>query len=396
MNLEIYHQLGHNYIWNLQSLRQDQTGQGLIFAPRFMGPQEIAEIDRAIVRNCIFDPQFYLPRTALGKLSEYDFFPDKVADGFITQDYSPEFAKISANRCVQYQIENDFRFVVIPTRWMSGMPSTFVDNQQELFVTPFLQAVAEQQPRTKPVLQLLLNRDMIKDQAYSDYLLNWITGLEMIEGVYLIIETRPRTKQIADADFLLAYLSFIDQLVQNQLDVILGYLNTEAFLLSIASPRIVTMGVYETTRMFDIGNFEKSDKSKGGGPRPRLYTSNLLQWIDYSFVKVISDELEVGQSFYHDNIYRATMFEHTYQWHFTKPELYKHAFVVMSEDLEALSENEGKIRFEMVRERISSAMSYFSVIAERGIVLGQDSNGDHLPAWLTAANLFARRKGWLL
>jgi hypothetical protein len=395
VNLEIYHQLGHNYTWNLQSLRQDQTGQGLIFAPRFMSPQDIAEIDTAIVQNSIFDPQFFLPRTALGELSKYKFFPDKVADGFITQDYSPEFAKISAHRCVKYQSENDFRYVVIPTRWMSGMPSTFVDNQQELFVTPFLEALAEQQPRTKTILQLVLNRDMIKDHAYSDYLLNWITGLDTIEGVYLIMETRPRAKQIADADFLLAYLSFIDHLVQNQLHVVLGYLNTEAFLLSVASPRIVTMGVYETTRMFDIGNFEKQDKSRGGGPRPRLYTSNLLQWIDHSFVRVISDELGVDPSFYHDNIYRATMFEPTYQWHFTKPELYKHAFVVMSEDLEALSENEGRIRFEMVRDRIRSAMNYFLLIAERGIILGQDSNGDHLPAWLTAANLFARRKGWI-
>ena len=393
MSLEIYHQLGHNYKWNLESLRHDQAGQGVIFAPRFIGPKDIEKIDTAIVRNGIFDPQFFLPRTALGKLSEYEFFPDNVAEGFTTQDYSPEYAMVSAEKCVKYQIANDFRYVVIPTRQMSGMPTTFVDNQQELFVSPFLETIVEQQPKTKVLLQLVVNRDMIKDRAYSDYLLNWITGLDTIEGVYLILETNTHTKQIADADLLYSYLVFIDHLVENRLEVVLGYLNTESFLLSVARPKIVTMGVYERTRIFDIANFEKSEKTKGG-PNPRLYTARLLQWIDFRFIKVISEALGVGPSFYNDNVYRATMFEPTYQWHFTKPELYKHAFVVMNEDLEALSENNGKMRFEMVRNRIKSAMRYFSDIEERGVLLGPDSNGDHLPAWLTAANLFARRKGW--
>lgn len=393
MSLEIYHQLGHNYKWNLESLRRDQTGQGVIFAPRFMGPKDIEKIEPAMVRNGIFDPQFFLPRTALGKLSDYEFFPDNVAEGFITQGYSPEYAKASADKCVEYQIDRDFRYVVIPTRHMSGMPTTFVDNQQELFVSPFLNAIAEQQPKTKVLLQVVVNRDMIKDRAYSDYLLNWITGLDTIEGVYLILETNTHTKQIADADLLYWYLVFIDHLVGNRLEVVLGYLNTESFLMFIANPKIVTMGVYERTRMFDIANFEKSEKNKGG-PNPRLYTAKLLQWIDFRFIQVIAEALGVGSSFYSDNVYQATMFEPSYQWHFTKPELYKHAFVVMHEDLEALSENAGKIRFEMVRDRIKLAMKYFSDIEERGVVLGPDSNGDHLPAWLTAANLFARRKGW--
>jgi len=393
VSLEIYHQLGHNHNWNLESLRQDQAGQGVIIAPRFMGPTEIEKIERSIIRNSIFDPQFFLPRTALGKLSEYEFFPDKVAGGFITQDYSPEYARVSADKCVRYQIENDFRYLVIPTRQMSGMPTTFIENQQELFVFPFQEAIAEQQPKTKVLLQLVLNKDMIKDHAYSDYLLNWITSLERIDGVYLILETNARTKQIADADLLYTYLNFIDQLVENRLDVVLGYLNTESLLLSIASPKIVTMGVYERTRVFDIVNFEKTEKTKGG-PTARIYTSNLLQWIDHRFINVIAETLGLGLGFYNDNAYRATMFEPSYKWHFSKPELYKHAFVVINEDLEALSEFDGKRRYEMVRDRIRMAMRYFREIEEGGVVLGSDSNGDHLPAWLTAANRFARRKGW--
>src|ERR1700749_77828 len=99
--MEIYHQLGFQYSWNLASLKDDDTGTGVIFTPKFMGPKDIAKLQLRTISSGIFDPQFFLPNTALGKLSEYDFFPDSVSDGFSTTDYPGEFARESAERCVR-------------------------------------------------------------------------------------------------------------------------------------------------------------------------------------------------------------------------------------------------------------------------------------------------------
>lgn len=394
MTLEVYHQIGYNSIWNFQSLKDDNTGQGVVFSPRFLSPDDIKKLPGQVVRNSIFDPQFFQPNTALGKLAEYDFFPDRVAAGFKTSDYSEDFAKESAERCVDFQIENDFRYVVIPTRYSTGMPTSFIDNQQELFVNPFLSALSERQSSKKVVLQLVLNDNMVKDGEYAADLLNWVTGIEMLSGVYLIVEVNPRPKQIADTDLLFATLMFIDALVQNGLEVILGYLNTEAVLLSIAHPTIVTIGIYENTRMFNIRNFEEREKTKQQGPTARLYVSKLLQWVSHPYIGAIRRALKDEPNIFDSNKYQAQMFQPSYRWHFTKPELYKHGLLVLEQQLRNIGTLEGQERFEAVREIIRNAMSYYDRIEAGGVVLDRDSSGQHLPAWLTAANQFGIEKGW--
>ena len=63
----------------------------------------------------------------------------------------------------------------------------------------------------------------------------------------------------------------------------MGYTNTEAFLLSIADVTAVSLGSYETTRIFDIRSFEAGKRS-ATSPNARIYTSRLLHWIDQNYV----------------------------------------------------------------------------------------------------------------
>lgn len=394
MSLEVYHQVGFRSSWNLQSLQNDDTGEGVILSPRFLGPNDISSLPTNIVRSSIFDPQFFRPNTALGKLAEYDFFPDTVASGFSSSDYSDSYARESARRCVRFQLQNDFRYIVIPTRYTAGMPTTFIETQQELFVTPFLAAISEESTSKKVILQLVLNENMIKDSEYAADILNWVTGIDMLDGVYLIVEVSPRPKQIGDADLLFAMLMFIDALAENQLEVILGYLNTESFLLSIANPQIVAIGIYENTRMFNIRNFEAKEDSIQQGPAARLYVSKLLQWISYQYIGAINRALGNASGFFDENSYQVEMFQPTYRWHFSKPALYKHGLLVLERQLRAIGALQGKQRCDAVRATISAAMNYYSTIEAGGVVFDRDSGGNHLPGWLTAANQFAARKGW--
>lgn len=395
MTLEIYQQIGFRCVWNFESLKVDKAGDGVIFSPRFMGPKDIDNVDSQFVRTGIFDPQFFLPNTALGKLKEYGFFPDVVASGFKTSEYGEDSSNESAEKCVEYQVNTGFRYVVIPTRFAPGMPTNLINDQQELFVTPFLRAIENIGNINQGViLQLVLNDNMLKDEEYAADLLNWVTGLDRISGVYLIVQTSPRTKQLADADLLFAILSFVDVLAQNELDVILGYLNTESILLSIANPKIVTTGIYEKTRMFNIQNFEEREKTTQQGPTARLYISKLLQWVDHRYINAIRRALPGEQNFFDENQYQALMFQPAYRWQFQKPELYKHGLLVLHRQLRELGQLEGKARYEAVRDTIKRAMSYYQRLEVGGAVFDYESGGNHLPAWLTAARQFGIRKGW--
>jgi hypothetical protein len=139
--MKIYHQLGHNFDWNLDSFYTDQTGDGLILAPRFMEKSVIEGYAPVLKSRCFFDPQFFKPHIPKNKLSTYDFFPEVLADGFETSEYVEKWADKAAQNCIAWQIANDFEYLVIPHRYEAATPSNFIRHQEDFFVTPFLRAI---------------------------------------------------------------------------------------------------------------------------------------------------------------------------------------------------------------------------------------------------------------
>ncbi len=394
MGIEIFHQLGYRNQWNFQSLREDHVGSGMIIAPSHMERSEVESLSDEIKKISFFDPQFFLPDVRKRKLATYEFFPDIVANGFKTTEYSSGYSAECAIQCVTFQKDNNFRMIVIPTRYVSGMSSNYIHQQQQLFIAPFLNAI-NKLGKNKPVLlQLVINDDMVKDPEYAVDLLNWITGNTNIDGVYLIADINPRSKQLKDIDFLYAYLRFIRSLVENGLYVLLGYVNTEALLLTLATPNAVTIGSYENLRMFNIRNFEVGEGKTIHGPNARLYVSKLMQWIDTNYLGAIIRKLGNTELF-DDNHYKALMFSPTFRWHFSKPELYKHYLLVFSQQLQTLTSFEGADRYRVLSELMDNAKSHFTQLRELGVILDQDSEGSHLNTWLTAANLFAADQGWM-
>ena len=88
------------------------------------------------------------------------------------------------------------------------------------------------------------------------------------------------------------------------------------------------------------------------------------------------------------------MFVSTYNWHFSKPELYKHFFLVFSRQLKAVGSRKDIDRYRYVVDLMVEALSHYSELESNGVVFDHDSDGSHLPFWLTAANQFAADIGW--
>ncbi len=391
--MEIYHQLGYNSIWNIESLNNDKTADGLIFAPRYINNKKILKLDANLKKTSIFDPQFFLPNISRGELSSYDFFPNNIGNGFNTVQYSDSFADDCAKNCIQYQISNDFRYIVIPARYLSGMPSNFTDMQENLFVKPFLKEINRIKPNKPVLLQVILNNDMLLDDEYLSDKLNWITKFKEISGVYLICERPIKPKQIKDIDLLYSILHVIDVLNNNSLEVILGYLNVESLLLSIASPKAITMGSYENLRMFNIKAFQEKIPSKQQGPTPRIYMSKLLQSVDHRYIGAIRRAFG-NDDIFDVNNYQALMFQKSYRWNFNKSELYKHYFLELSKQLSYLNTFSGQKRYLEFCHLVDTARNNYNHLNKKGVILEDDSDGTHLDKWLTAANQYAEIKGW--
>lgn len=72
--MKIYHQVGHNSNWNMESHGDDGAGDGLILAPRYMRREKIEALGITLKNRSYFDPQWFLPDTQRGNWKSIHFF----------------------------------------------------------------------------------------------------------------------------------------------------------------------------------------------------------------------------------------------------------------------------------------------------------------------------------
>lgn len=374
--------------WNLDSLREDNAGDGLILSPVNDEVKKIEALPIEIRRRSIFDPQYYFPKDRKGKLVTYPFFPANMIEGITTADFE-EIAYESAQRCVRFQADNDFEYIVIPTRYFDELPSNPLEKLDALCVNPFCEAVRIVRPAKPVLLTVIAKHIQVVNSELRDELLNWITSKTDIDGVYLILERNTVSKQIKDSHFLSEALKIIYALKLNDLRVIVGYCNTEGLLYSIAGPDAITMGSYENLRMFGPKRFRNAEKRDGRGPSPRLYSGKLLQWIEYTYIHPIRELYSGWEELFEESPYNPLSSVPEFEWYFQNPGLYKHYFVVFSRQVRTLPSELHK-RFSQVESMVKEALRLFKAIQDAGVYLDEDSDGSHLPHWLNAMALYRR------
>ena len=390
--MRILHQCGHNDVWSFQAVLEDHAGDGLILSPRHRAYEKIDQVPDALRRVSMFDPQFYIPATEAGKLLTYPFFPNNVVSSFETSEYVGKPSRESALLCVQFQEQMRFAHYVIPARHFTTNLAESLQFNQEAFVEPFLLEL-KSRPKRQVFLQVVLERSVVVDDEAHHQILNWATSFQEVDGVYLIVNERRTTKQSKDPDYLYRLLCFIDSLRAADMELAIGYCNTESLLLTIADPNYVTIGAYENTRVFNVENFDSTIESGGGAPKPRVYCSKLCQSIEHDYLNLIKRKVPLSRIL-DSSPYAIEMFKPEFNWHFSKPELYKHMFVVLGNQLRLAGDLGGKKRFEHVISVLEEARMLGDLLRSEGIVLDVNSDSSHLAAWLTAANLFGRAKGW--
>ncbi len=385
--MKVYHQTGFRDKWNIESF-QNGIGDGLIFSPINIDAEKLLRLDSSLKINSYLDPQLYLLNETKGTLETYPYFPGNIKAGFTTPDLDNSHIPL-AQLCVDYQVENNFEYLVIPTRYHQDNPTSFFIQSTEYFVTPFYDHVKEKQISKKILLSVIVKTIMLSDEEKRNEVLNWITGHQHIHGVYLIFENNFTSKQIKDFEYLLNALKFIKILKDNQMEVHVGYTNTEALLYSIAMPDAITVGAYENLRSFSIKRFQDAENSVMRSPNARLYSTKLLQWVDHVYIQAMKNIMPDYAAYFDYSEFQPLMFKPEYRWHFNKSELYKHYFLVFSRQVKNLPPSQPE-RVEKIKDIIKDALLSFNTIANSGVLLDDDSNGSHLPTWLNVITAFQK------
>lgn len=389
--MKIYHQCGHNTSWSLESFNKDRIGDGLIFSPVHYPSETISNIPSGLKKQSLFDPQFYVPDSQKNKLNSYEFFPERVMEGFATRDYEAFSAQV-AQMCVEYQLQNGFEAVIIPARYHEDMLTDFTDRQTQFSLEPFLSYIADAKYNKPIFMTLPLTDGMLGDREYRQKLLNWITRYPEINGIYLLANLNERLKQIYDVEKLKNYIHFIMELKDAGLAVLCGYCNTEGLIFSALDVYGVTIGAYENTRHFSIDKFVEDDKDIRG-PAARIYMPKLLNWIRYTLaVDIREDYPDLWEKIYVPTLYSEDVFSKMKPPHFSQPKLYKHHFICIADQYIAMRKLKSvKERLDYLSETIQTAHNFYKELEHRKIMFFDDNcSGGHLLAWNRIVNRMIR------
>ncbi|KUK76718.1 MAG: hypothetical protein XD93_0754 [candidate division WS6 bacterium 34_10] len=389
--MKVYHQCGHNDVWNRQSLQEDNVGDGLILSPINIEADRIKEkISREVLNNSWFDPQIYLPEDNKGNLSTYPYFPSNLMDDFSTstfRDRAHEVAKI----CLEFQYSLGLKYLVIPSRYFSDLPSNYLRHLESLYLEPFVSEWKMLGYSTPLILTLIVKPSQLDLGLNRDELLTWATSYSEISGVYLLFENYSNTKQIKDPEFLCGALRFINALRQNDLEVHIGYSGLEGLLYSIADPTSVSMGSYENLRSFDVSRLQTQDYDGRRSPRPRIYSSKLLQWIVDTLIPPFRQIIPDWQNYFDQTKYSNYLFDPNSSLNSQRSEIYKHYFILFYNQINSLpSLNK---RPEYIKGLVRNAIDLFQEIKGYDIFLDPDSDDSHLSSWINAIVMYERNQG---
>lgn len=388
--LKIYHQCGARTKWNLDSFTKDNVGDGVIFSPTDEKKEKIEQIENEVKEKSFFDPQYYWPRSDKKNLKTYEFFPNTMLDEqYSTANYQ-EKAYEDSYKCVEFQVENNFDRIIIPCVYKENFTEDYLEIQKEWYVVPFLDAISNFETDKPIFLTMIIKDSYLLDEKIRNDLLNFATSFQMIDGIYLIPEHAETYKRIRDERYLFELMKFIDILRQNDLLVHLGYTDIEGFILSLSDITSLSIGSYENTKSFNIEKFRITE-GRRMGPNARVFSNNLLQNVEYTYLASLEASYPRFNELFPENDYKIVMFEPTYNWHFTKPEIYKYYFLEYSKILNELPENYEE-RYEYILEKLNQSMIYYKEIEDNGVLLDERSNGNHITHWINVINMFNRYK----
>ena len=267
------------------------------------------------------------------------------------------------------------------------MPDGHFSELRELFVEPFLEARKNLEIEKPMLLTVIAKEVQLSSIRERDELLTWSTSFGEIDGVYLIFDNNFTSKQIKDPAYLVACLRFIRALRRNGIEVHIGYSGLEGLLYSLADPTSVSVGSYENLRSFAISRLEVAENGGQTGPRARVYSSHLCQWLVDTALPPLRELYSDFENLFSDSPYKDFLLDPTTKLNFQRAELYKHYFVGFADIVNNLPEKP-VARFQHLKDYVTHALGLFGEIEGSGVILDQDSDGSHLTGWLNAINMF--------
>lgn len=268
-----YHQMGHNS----QNLVKEVAGfVGAILSPiNYDQADMVDQVKEFAVRpdfDTIFDPQLYFPRSDMGQLRTWSYFP---GDNFETAEADTKawWNKLH-NEVVEAAATVEAKGVASPII----LPRLFDDNYYQRITGRYQDfATRASSVGLRPYQTLLVSLEDLADGAKTMAVASLVTGTRT-ERVYLVIQSdlAPRS-EYTDLDGLKGVMRLIMMLRENRVETTVGFSSSDMVLWKFAGATHCATGKFWNIRRFNRQRFE--EPSDGGTQVGYWFEEALMAYI---------------------------------------------------------------------------------------------------------------------
>lgn len=159
--MKVFHQTGHNIKWNIDSFNEG-VGDGLIYSPINIDADKLLGLELIMKSTGFRDTQLYLLNQAKGSIETYPYFPGNLKSDFATPDLDNDNINL-AKLCIDYQLKNDFKYLVIPTKYNTENPTNYLIQCTDYFILPFCEYAKDVNKDKKILLSVIVKDIMLTD-----------------------------------------------------------------------------------------------------------------------------------------------------------------------------------------------------------------------------------------
>lgn len=268
-----YHQMGHNS----QNLVKEVPGfVGAILSPiNYDQADMVDQVQEFAVRpgfDTIFDPQLYFPRSDMGQLRTWPYFP---GDNFETADADTKtwWDKLHED-VVAAAMVVEAKGVASPII----LPRQFDENYYQRITGRYQDfATRASSAGLNPYQTLLVSPEDLSDYARTMAVASLVTGTKA-ERVYLVIQSdlAPRF-EYTDLEGIKGIMRLIMLLSENRIETTVGFCSSDMVLWKFAGAAHCATGKFWNIRRFNRQRFE--EPSDGGTQVGYWFEESLMAFI---------------------------------------------------------------------------------------------------------------------
>lgn len=383
--MKIYHQLGHNHKWALDSHFKNGVGDGFIFSAYSfkygaVGNTVSGYTPEEYMQKTMMDLQYYGNKDSVGgSLDTYPFNPLNLDSTDSTLVKGSELIV----KGIEYQISLGLENIIVPMVYEHDG----IDHIISLLLkaNKRIKSLKKTNDSNRFFMTVPFSNETIVNDNRVETLLQTMTDIDIcFDGYYIVCDYSPEYKKkiSIDYDYYGNLLKVFSVLNMQGFKTIHGYANWDALVFNaLTNIDYTTIGTYENLRRFSI---ERFTESLGGGPSKGWYFSEkLLNFIRAEELKNLRKSNCLDLIANDKNIFSDAILAPDYIWNTHKPEVHKNYLLSISRLLSQLhSENSVKKRGATLLNMIEEARKLYGKLQKNFKVYLNDENSDyHLGMW---------------